>query len=1334
MKKLLKLLRSATRSDVEKDVLQCIIDFKDGINKKVCKRIDDKILMGHFTEIWSLLLKLSANSSVNVRLELFSTIYFFIVKTYPYYPRLIRESFSKSISAPDFDDYSSVAVCASFSYLSNWMGPYEMESFLDNTPVFHFFVQKQTLVSDYLPQIVSNLGCLDSKWYKHLFSALINRIGGILNNHMLNALTKLIRRDSFVLISELFSIANNHGWNEKFFSLISHLVLSKIEIPKEIDICDLFFALGQKLLKRINESELNDIFIVISGLYQHYDSNYDNGELVMSYKDLKINLLYDKYQNNKFFFMLPLPLSLLTPNKINENSIIEVKLDTIGRLFSNPNLICDVSLPIKILSHVDNPYMVLNSLSLCINTLIINSKSHELGRLLRRVLFVQPKCWYDASIIIKVFKSSNLFLLRNVIGYNGCLEILDRCLQFLSYKNLEFLEELYSTIIYFSKNLSFYDTTNRIVYHCDIFCEDSIESHAHLLDLVIKSNPKEDIYHIYSFVYSMFESLPMIPTSLSFLTTILRFLSHFNMLKMPPYIVQGLCDSSVAILTSTLDFLKGYKKKTKLDSNYLSDYQEQISKFFASKSIDVVTKNACDLRCILQPVYSSICFLLSLPFEIIDKKFVVLISQQLFCFFPYECSCFINKWLPELDSHECMKIITRLSTQLDIVSDIRVFGIWCGIALNNITNENNDQIQIFKANSLRIAQFFILNPQLSNIEEQTVFAALLGTDGDNYMQLIANYITSLCFAEATVFLDIARKRFPVFDEKFNSPMYYLDNMIKVNIQNNETMKFPFLRNLDEIPKSAEMIYHWDEIIIGKVEYNQIENYCYFPNNKISLIDYQNRFEHFLIQNNPIMSLCILYLSLIEEKSLEYQHLDIMDSIFDEVLSKQNLDCDEKKLLLFSPCLVSDFNGYPSEAIIYQFKLHSALFLEDLINRTSLTKREVILSGDIISQIGSNNQFLDIYIQTVLSYKKNTYWIISVFRFISSICRFKTISESQFNMFYHYIIANMAESPVEAVKSLFYLSKHGMIESQDVYCNDSSSFLILIALRRHDVEEFSLNNVITNELSINKPSSFINVLRILTQCCLSLKQSSVISLISNVLPKIIKSYNNYCDNPMVISTLKVFFEAAFQIHELIIPLCTDFYLQTVDNPHTATFIDLIGISAIIPSSINLKKSIFHQLSNRIENAISLPNISSILSGLDFFSALLSKSNDLESKHKVIQKFNTIFFESNFKDVYQIHHIISSYIQVLNAHFSQEIAIPYSSGAIFTSENLILHKFIPIYKFLTQTTSDSDELFTLATQTEFVILIKSQRSNILQNLTQFPLLTKLTQNSQFTRLFS
>lgn len=269
------LQKSIAESRSESDVAHALYAFQKEIHPFSCSEIGRRQVKEVFRNLWETLISTMNRFStlVSIRVATFSVVSTFLIRMTPFFPFQVRESFSeivsnlatlnkndplssesndpvplksskqndkKNIKSSRFIDLYpisnisdatqessslssiSILLASSFSFISNFISLELIEDFLVKSPIFHNFIDRGSLESERLPDIISNI-CdnVGVDWYQSLLLALLqvnSAKAHTWSRSTIKTILAVIRHSPHILMNDVlkfFLDNNNISINQK---------------------------------------------------------------------------------------------------------------------------------------------------------------------------------------------------------------------------------------------------------------------------------------------------------------------------------------------------------------------------------------------------------------------------------------------------------------------------------------------------------------------------------------------------------------------------------------------------------------------------------------------------------------------------------------------------------------------------------------------------------------------------------------------------------------------------------------------------------------------------------------------------------------------------------------------------------------------------------------------------------------------------------------------------------------------------------------------------------------------------------------------------------------
>ena len=461
------------------------------------------------------------------------------------------------------------------------------------------------------------------------------------------------------------------------------------------------------------------------------------------------------------FYLLPLPTQpFLVPDVHDSASVLAAKMTNVAMQISDSNEIQDVEEKIAFLNqYCQGEYnnvvsACLQCLSLCVNSLIMNTKSNMLPQILRRVLFAKIVSWFHASDILRVVQAIRVDLIPMILGKNSLREIVKLVLGFAVNPNAKLRTESRKTI----NNIITWDNVDQIVLilieNIDYYLPMSLQVHLGILTDIMRKFKTKHFETIDFMARTVIEVADFYSDDIYTISSILEFMSLIDLKAFDPSAVTPLIEVATPIVRAGVNFLTGWDTPSELSS-----YYEMISRFVTSNSVEIISEGAhiyCErYRCI----YAALVFLLALPKSLVDIDVHIKICVRLYRFFPDEVTEYLLYKQKRIPKQKRLKMIYEYMSKLDFVKMSSVHAKWCEIFVRNAQSLDSRKLYRGKGNLRTTAIWYMQNPTKASVSELVPFAHFLVTQDRNQYKTVLAMIYSLSEEQQQEFFDCASVRF-----------------------------------------------------------------------------------------------------------------------------------------------------------------------------------------------------------------------------------------------------------------------------------------------------------------------------------------------------------------------------------------------------------------------------------------------------------------------------------------------------------------------------------------------------------------------------------------------
>lgn len=287
--------------------------------------------------VWLVLFSLANHDEPVVRITSYNVIGALLFSLTPYSPNLMMKSFSNAVIKLKMSSKASIAIIASFLYICNNISPTDLEDFITNTPIMHHFRADTTNFIKYMPRLINLMEKLNLQFQQVLLRSLLTSFGRNPNHDFVSSVTKLVKLNPNLLLSNLMDFVVENKLNQTILYL-GPILLTNDEVFDLMDenYINEFINVSLNVLKN-NKSVLTD-FENACGTLSIITKKISGEKL----EDLKNKINENKqevYPNNfkRFLVLLPTPFDELLINSNDSNSLKCEKLKSITTYLSNNN-------------------------------------------------------------------------------------------------------------------------------------------------------------------------------------------------------------------------------------------------------------------------------------------------------------------------------------------------------------------------------------------------------------------------------------------------------------------------------------------------------------------------------------------------------------------------------------------------------------------------------------------------------------------------------------------------------------------------------------------------------------------------------------------------------------------------------------------------------------------------------------------------------------------------------------------------------------------------------------------------------------------------------------
>jgi hypothetical protein len=690
------------------DICHTLLVFQDSISAIVMSGPLPANFEDSLSTVWSTLFAYAAHSASSVRVTTYTTTSMFLLKIAPFHAAILRRTFSNVVSRCDLPSQSSVLIVASFAFLSNFVSPAHLEQFLQRTPIYHHFLSTEVISSEHLSTLVDNIANLNTDWFTSVLMGLLRANPENANRLVMKAITSIVKRSPTCLIECVIGQSPS-------LALLTYLFRAFPLAFAEIDILK-FAQSAFDLLSNLDEksiSEIDDALVVLSIPSRSFEVKISRGDDLAVEIELvghgKLVFGDAPARERPAFYALKLPNSFLVPNQEDSCAVAAAKLTTRAQKISEQNDPADCD---ELVELIDCPATfglrerttaVLQCLTVCVNSLLLNSTSGKVGQVLSRLIFAKPASWYHSLDIVKVIRAIDPGLLSRGLGPSGFRDCLRVLLGFCLDLNDDLSKAALDVLIEKTTPETFLEVTKFVANDADLFDAFSVQKHLMILSSLITANSRKEKMHLRYLVDAVLEVFDVHAGDLLAMASIYQFLAKFDLTSASQDRLEPVVKTARSVVSPAVNILMGGKQLTLHDAELYGRYYELVKKYIGSKSAEIVSPNSHNYRITFSCVSAASVFLLSLPAEILDHRIALEAGQYLFRYFTLDCTKFLRRRFATFTPKRQRKCIRQAAACLGDVSSPRIHAIWCEIAV--ISNAPNPDFLI------ESADYFLAHPR-----------------------------------------------------------------------------------------------------------------------------------------------------------------------------------------------------------------------------------------------------------------------------------------------------------------------------------------------------------------------------------------------------------------------------------------------------------------------------------------------------------------------------------------------------------------------------------------------------------------------------------------------
>jgi len=686
-------IASASRLSVS-DLKQTIIFVQNSFNVSLVDKSNSSKIDTLLRSVWKFLLYCAIHYEQDIRIAAQRATGMFLLRSSPFFPQLVSSLIAEASFSEDIPNPSAILfVISSFSIYTNYVFPNQVESAKTSFDVLSLFSSNEPIVMEYLSIVIDNLKHMDQGFYSSLLEVLIKRVKASTDRFLFRAIVSILKKMP-VLLSFLETYVKLHESDSVLLVLFSYILSTDIPYINEFDLFSLA-KISMGVLESPPSVDIADAsFAILSSKSKSFKleiSIDSKAEVTMSVSKNteKISTIFklSKYSSHPSVFLLPLPLEYVLPNEVDGILSLTSKFTSITNLLLNST---DKSMIDQLFSFfvtfINKPYnemtsVCLRSLSKCIGTFVNFVKRSDIIDLIQSILFCEKVNWYHSSDVVK-FASSLISLgIDSFIGYSKTKYLVSDIILNSRTKSDELWKESCAFLTQYSRFMRPEFLCFMIFEHLDIF--DSL-SYNRLLDcmsLILDMSISIDSYYLYPLIIAVFESLTFYSSSMQIISSVFRFLTHFDL-----SIVSSTYLNSISIISysvsAVLHYISGFYQRNRSNSTQVESLLKDFSQYFENQPFELLSEGVRGISDIFCVVKYGFDVLNSVEANPNLCSVLQCITEHSIILFPMEIIRVITKFWPLLTKNDQTSIINMAIPYLKNQPNLDNAAQWIRIILD----------------------------------------------------------------------------------------------------------------------------------------------------------------------------------------------------------------------------------------------------------------------------------------------------------------------------------------------------------------------------------------------------------------------------------------------------------------------------------------------------------------------------------------------------------------------------------------------------------------------------------------------------------------------------
>ena len=635
-----------------------VLKVLDMFEKNLVARMFEGLPLGQsvssFSEIFRVLFNCSMHESATVRLEVARAMSVFLSRMLPFYCDRMQEAFAKALQR--LKNRTPLMVAA-FTMISQHIAAPLLLQFLKLSPILEWLVVDDGVYV----AIIEKMSALGNAFLVELMNHLIGQFRKDPNRHIIKAIGTVVKHSPTLLFPMIADIRS--------LPLMAY-VCTNANIERVPFDWSSVIQYAFEVLSKPESSpiDVDNSLQILSGLSQFLETrvaDIGDGKLELTIGGQVLPLMCEKLRQRPAFFLLPIPVSLLTPNDGDSVLILTSKFRSLARAMNDENM--------GEILRIFEPYLTANYDERCSSAMIGFAMCvHKVKDpiLVNRVIFRDPTNWFHAFDIVRVVK--NLPITMSLV------DVLHRCLlmksEDLTRASIQALKESTTdesfpvVASYFNRHIDPYDVNNLVAVLSALKELTTTQTRQQTGSVLLRP-----------VIQSVIECLELHSHDLNVLACLYGFLSRFHLTFIEEEKLSKMGEAALNIIEFYWISFFGQEKKTK--ETEADELLVLIRKEVQDTSFDILNQFK-DYHSFLPCFGSAVAFFYSLPLRVIGSQQALDVVDKMFTFFPEDSTEFLEANWHRFKDTERVPVLSEIFNKLQFVNDPEVMAAWCRIAMS----------------------------------------------------------------------------------------------------------------------------------------------------------------------------------------------------------------------------------------------------------------------------------------------------------------------------------------------------------------------------------------------------------------------------------------------------------------------------------------------------------------------------------------------------------------------------------------------------------------------------------------------------------------------------